>query len=327
VGRITTGAQSRPDLGGCSSHNGAIALRAPDGDFRSWDEAGASGWSPEDTAGAWDRVFGQVSLVPSSTRNPLGEAVLEAAEQSGLDRIELFGSGLASGIGRLPLNARDGLRQSSSVAYLHPLRELPANLTVLTGTPVQRIELDDTGRAHAAVTERGQISADREIVLCAGALETPKLLMLSGIGPAEHLRPHGIDVRIELPGVGRHLLDHPETLITWSTSRPVPGEGDSFWELALFVEGEHGPMMAHIGTQPVVPPGYPLPAYGLSITPNAADSQTERTLRLASADPDALPVIDPRYLSDAAGADLAVLVEGIGLARRIAGSRAGRMAG
>jgi choline oxidase len=305
-------------LGGCSSHNGAIAIKPPDDDFRRWVAAGADGWSPEDTAAAWQRVLKEVYIAPSSTHNPLNESVLEAAEQIGLQRIDRFGRGYRSGIGRLPLNARAGVRQSSSVSYLHPLDQLPPNLTVLTDTPVRRITLDGGGRARGVATAYGEIEANREVVLCAGALETPKLLMLSGVGPADELRPHGIDIRIELEGVGRHLLDHPETLITWSASRPVPEDGDSFWELALFVEDERGPMMAHIGTRPVVPPEYPLPTYGLSITPNAADSRAAGVVQLASADADALPIVDPRYLTDAEANDLTVLIEGIRLARRLA---------
>jgi choline oxidase len=163
----------------------------------------------------------RVAIAPSSSRNPLGESVLEAAGQIGLGRIERFGRGCRSGIGRLPLNAHDGIRHSSSVAYLHPLRALPPNLTVLTDTPAHRIELDGNGRARRVLTAGTAIIAEREIILSAGALETPKLLMLSGIGPGDELRRHGIDRRIELPGVGRHLLDHPETLVTWSASRPV----------------------------------------------------------------------------------------------------------
>ncbi len=305
-------------LGGCSSHNGAIAIKPPDEDFRRWVASGADGWSPEDTSAAWRRVLEAVYIAPSETRNPLNESVLEAADQIGLQRIDEFGRGRGSGIGRLPLNARAGMRQSSSVSYLHPLAQLPPNLTVLTDTPVHRIVLDKGGRARGVLTPRGEICADREVVLCAGALETPKLLMLSGIGPTDELRRHGIDLRIELPGVGQHLLDHPETLVTWSTSRPVPDDGDSFWELALFVEDEGGPMMAHIGTRPVVPPDYPLPAYGLSITPNAADSCAVGAVRLASADPNALPIVDPRYLTDTAANDLTVLIGGIQLARRLA---------
>jgi choline dehydrogenase-like flavoprotein len=309
-------------LGGCSSHNGAIALRPPDGDFHRWEAEGAAGWGPADTATAWERVREQVAIAPPASRNPLGEAVLAAAEQLGLAQIDRFGRGCPPGIGRLTLNVRDGIRQSSSVAYLHPFSALPPNLTVLTSTAVEAIDLDDGGRAHRVRTARGNVLAEREVVLCAGAFETPKLLMLSGIGPREELRRRGIDVRVERVGVGRHLLDHPETLVTWGAARPVPLEGDSFWELALFTEIEHGSLMAHVGTVPVVPPGYTLPAHGLSIAPNAADARSEGEVRLRSADPGDPPVVDPRYLTDAAGRDLAVLVAGIMLARRLAGAQA-----
>jgi choline oxidase len=305
-------------LGGCSSHNGAIALQPPDEDFRRWEAEGAIGWGPTANAAAWQRLYERVTVAPTVTRNPLAVAVIEAGAQIGIEEIERFGSGFPSGVGWLPLNVSHGIRQSSSVAYLHPLDALPDNLTVVTDTPAQRVILDRSGHATAVQTSVGTISADQEIVLCGGAFETPKLLMLSGIGDPAQLTRHGIDVRVDLPAIGRHLLDHPETLATWSASRPVPDEGDSFWEVALFIETAYGPMMTHVGTKPVMPPGHDRPPHGLSITPNAANSLGEGTVRLRSADPADLPLIDPGYLRDPDERDLAVLIEGLRLARELA---------
>lgn len=309
-------------LGGCSSHNAGIAVRAPDVDFERWAAAAGERWGPDGTADAWERVLETVSINPPATRNPLADAVVRAGEQVGLPLIERWGRAVPSGIGRLPLAVRDGRRQSSSVAYLHPLAALPDNLEVLTDTAVRRIELDNAGAAVAVRTAHGLIRARHEIVLCAGAFETPKLLMLSGIGPAEELRRHGLALRVELPGVGARLLDHPEAIVTWSASRPVPDEGDQFWEVALFAETERGPIMGHVGMKPVVPPGYRQPVYGLSITPNTAWPRSEGRVSLSSDDPRDLPRVDPAYLTDPAGDDVAVLVEGVRLARRVAAAPA-----
>jgi choline oxidase len=305
-------------LGGCSSHNAGIALRAPDADLERWAAVTGPGWGPRGTGAAWERIFATVPVGPSSTRNPLAVAVVQAGEQIGLPLIERWGRDVPSGIGWLPLNVRHGRRQSSSVAYLHPLAALPDNLRVLTDAPVQRVELDRNGAAVAVQTARGLLRARHEIVLCAGAFETPKLLMLSGVGPADELRRHRLPVRVELPGVGAHLLDHPEAIVTWSASRPVPDEGDQFWEVGLFAETERGLTMAHVGMKPVVPPGWGQPSHGLSVIPNAARPKSEGRVSLRSANPAERPRIDPAYLTDPDGDDLAVLIAGIRLARELA---------
>jgi choline oxidase len=309
-------------LGGCSSHNAGIALRAPDADLERWAAIAGERWGPAGTADAWNRVLATVAISPAASRNPLAAAALDAGRQIGLPLIERWERTVPVGIGWLPLNARDGRRQSSAAAYLHPLAALPDNLHVLTNTPVQRIELDACGTAVAVHTADGPLQAHHEIILCAGAFETPKLLMLSGIGPADELGRHGIPVRVDLPGVGAHLLDHPETIATWSTRGPVPDEGDQFWEVAFFAETEWGLTMAHVGTRPAVPLGYPLPLHGLSIIPNTARPESVGRLSLRSAHPADLPRVDPAYLTDPAGNDLAVLVAGIRLARELAAAPA-----
>ena len=280
-------------LGGCSSHNACIALRAPDQDLERWRSSGADGWGPAETAGAWGRVLAAVAVSASTTPNPLAAAAVEAGRQLGLPLIDAWGPAVPRGIGWLPLNVRDGVRQSSSVAYLHPLAGVPANLTILTGMPAKCVEIDPHGRAVAVCTEVGPILANREVVLCAGAFETPKLLMLSGVGPARQLRDHGISPLVDLPGVGEHLIDHPESLITWEAARPVPDEADSLWEVGLFAETSAGLTMAHVGMKPVVLADGVPPAHGLSITPNVPYARSQGSVRLRSADPAIKPLADP----------------------------------
>ena len=219
----------------------------------------------------------------------------------------------------IALRAPDhGVRQSSSAAYLHPLAGVPANLTILTGMPAKCVEIDPHGRAVAVCTEVGPILANREVVLCAGAFETPKLLMLSGVGPARQLRDHGISPLVDLPGVGEHLIDHPESLVTWEAARPVPDEADSWWEVGLFDETSAGLTMAHVGMKPVVLADGVPPAHGLSITPNVPYARSQGSVRLRSADPAIRPLVDPCQLSDRAGDDAAGLVAGVELARELA---------
>jgi choline oxidase len=305
-------------LGGSSSHNACIALRAPVCDLQRWEDSGAHGWGPADTAAAWERVLGNVAVSPPTTRNPLAAAAVEAGQQLGLPLIEHWWPDVPRGIGWVPLNVRDGVRQSSSVAYLHPLEALPANLTVVTETPVERIEIDNRARATVVHTQRGRVVADREIVLCAGAFETPKLLMLSGVGATAELRAHGISVIADVPGVGEHLIDHPQSLVTWESSRPVPDEADSWWEVVLFADTHAGLTMSHFGMKPIVlPDGIP-PPHGLSITPNVPYARSHGKVTLRSADPAAQPRVDPRQLSDREGGDAAALVAGIELARELA---------
>jgi choline oxidase len=307
-------------LGGCSSHNAAIALRAPDADLERWAAVAGDGWGPGGTETAWERMLATVGVGTAASRNPLAVAVVEAGGQIGLPVIETWGRERPHGVGWLPLNASGGRRRSSSAAYLHPLSSLPSNLTVLTDTAVDRVEFDDDGGAVGVISSRGPIDARCEVVLCAGAFETPKLLMLSGVGPADELASHGVPLLVDLPGVGAHLVDHPETTVTWQATREVPDEGDQFWEVAVFAETDNGPVMAHVGTKPVVPPGFPLPDHGLSITPNAALPRSEGAVRLRSRHPTDPPLVDPAYLSY--DDDLATLTQGVALARRIAAAPA-----
>jgi choline dehydrogenase-like flavoprotein len=309
-------------LGGCSSHNAGIALRAPDADLERWAQTVGVEWGPAAAEAAWSRVYETVPVAPTQTRNPLAVAVIEAGMEAGLPLIESWGRDVPRGVGWLPLNVRAGRRQSSSVSYLHPLASLPPNLTVLTDTPVHRVELDDSGAAVAVWTERGRVAARHEVVLCAGAFETPKLLMLSGIGPADELSRHGLPVHLSSPAVGEHLVDHPEAIVTWSASREVSDEGDTFWEVALFADTEFGLSMSHVGMKPVVPAGYPQPTHGLTITPNTTHPRSEGTVRLRSSSPADLPFVDPAYLTDPGDQDLAVLIAGVRFARDVASAPA-----
>lgn len=314
-------------LGGCSSHNSCIAFRAPAYDMDRWQQAGCEGWGARETSPYFDRVFQQVFIDTAPPLNPLSQAFLAAAQQAGFAQISFqTGSELREGAGIFQLNARDGQRQSSSQAYLHPLLATTKNLTVLTSTTVRRVLLDETNTAYGVETAAATIVARREIVLCCGTFETPKLLLLSGIGPRQHLAEIGIPLKGDVPGVGEHLLDHPEGVLIWETQHPVPAETTQYWEVGLFgkvmPDAPFPDVMMHFGVVPfdwnTVPLGYPTAPHGFSLTPNVPRAKSQGRVRLRSADPNDAPIIDCRYFTDPEGYDEALLLAGMKLARRIA---------
>ncbi len=211
-------------LGGCSAINGGVYIRGQKEDYEAWEAAGNAGWSYDDVLPAfkavenyagpdkpWHGKGGELDVQKPRSFNPVTGAILDAAEQAGHHRNDDFAGERKDGFGRYDLNQRKGTRLSSARAFLHPVLKRP-NLTVLDETLVRRIVFD-RGRAIGIEIERqgarSIVGARREIVLCAGATNSPQLLMLSGIGPADHLRDVGIETLHDLPGVGAHLQDHP----------------------------------------------------------------------------------------------------------------------
>ncbi len=314
-------------LGGCSSHNSCIAFRAPQYDMDSWQQLGCDGWSARETKPYFDKVFERVPIEKNPTINPLSRAFLEAAQQAGFDLLTFNTDGeLRAGAGIFHLNAQNDIRQSSSQAYIHPVLPAAKNLTVLTNTVAHKIALDENNSAYAVETDTATIMVRREIVLCCGTFDTPKLLLLSGIGPRQHLDEMGIPVKVEVVGVGEHLLDHPEGVIIWEAQQPVPGETTQYWEVGLFSKifpaSAIPDVMFHFGLVPfdwnTAPAGYPTAQYGFSMTPNVPRAKSEGVVRLRSSDPKDAPLIDFRYFTDPEGYDETILLEGMKLARKIA---------
>lgn len=315
-------------LGGCSSHNSVIAIAAPDHDMRRWEAMGAEGWGPEGTREAFRRVFERVAITIPPPVNACAVDFMAAAEQAGFPAVDLRRPEHVEGAAWLPLNVSGAIRQSSAVAYLFPLDGPGPKPTIYTDTAVRRIALSPSGRATGVESSRGPIAARKEVILCAGAFDSPKLLLLSGLGPAEQLRALGLPVAHELPAVGEHLQDHIECLVMWEAARPVPAESTQRWENGLFARLDPAAasfdLMFHFGSEPYyidfAALGYPIttPEHAFCMTPNVARPQSEGVVRLRSADPAAPPLIDPRYFTDPGGYDERVLVEGIRLARHVA---------
>ena len=314
-------------LGGCSSHNSCIAFRAPHYDMDTWAKLGCEGWAASETQQYFDRVFDKVYIEKHPLINPLSQAFLEAAQEIGFPLVSFNEHGeLLEGVGIFHLNAKNGIRQSSSQAYIHPILKSARNLTVLTNVCVNKVLIDDSKNAYAVETDTTTLIANREIILSCGTFDTPKLLLLSGIGPGQHLQDIGILVIVELPGVGKHLIDHPEGVMNWETNRPVSDETTQYWEVGLFTRvlpsSPIPDLMFHFGLVPfdlnTAPLGYPTASYGFSITPNVPRAKSEGTLRLRSRDAKDAPLIDFRYFTDSEGYDETIMLKGMKLARQIA---------
>ncbi|WP_417718926.1 GMC family oxidoreductase [Salipiger sp.] len=223
-------------LGGSSAINGMVWTRGLPSDYDGWAQTGLPDWS-------WDKVLrsyreieghwgGETELHGGTGRqklstydriNPLSQAFLDAGQQAGHPRVTDFNAGAAVGVGRYDYTIHGGRRVSAARAFLRPAAE-GGNLQVLTGARVLRI-LTEKGRATgvdlAIGKRRVTVHAGSEIILAAGAVNSPQILMLSGIGPADHLRETGIDVVADLPGVGQNLRDHLLVRVEYDCTRPV----------------------------------------------------------------------------------------------------------
>ena len=221
-------------LGGSSSVNAMIYIRGNRADYEGWATMGFEGWG-------WDDVLpyflksednergvselhaagGPLRVIDSRSRYRTCEAFIEAAVEAGLEPNDDFNGASQDGVGWYQVTQRDGLRCSASVAYLHPVLERP-NLTVQTGAHVNRLLLEGNRAVGVEVDQHdvpGEIRASREVILSAGTYQSPQILLLSGIGPAEELALGGIPPVADLP-VGRGLQDHISTWITYTTEQP-----------------------------------------------------------------------------------------------------------
>lgn len=308
-------------LGGCTSHNNCIAFRPPPSDIAVWAALAGDGWDPASVAAACDKVEARLHTERVATANPLAQAFLESAANVGYPIRELDGGGDGPGAGWFSVSMRGNRRESSATAYLgtelHNLRietEVTARHLVIAG-----------GRAVAVETDCGTYEAEREIIVCCGAIDTPKLLLLSGVGPAGHLRELELEAKVDLPGVGENLVDHPEGIVLWESTRTVPSEHTNL-EAGLFVKVDPDApapdLMFHFLSMRfddhTTARGYPTADHVFSLHPNVPRSRSKGTVRLRSADPTAQPSIDPRYFTDEDGYDEAMVVEGIRIARRLA---------
>ncbi len=262
-------------LGGSSSINGLIYVRGQPEDYDHWAALGNPGWGYADVlpyfrrlehnvrgANAWHGADGPLWASDIGAKHELIEAVIEAGAELGIARNDDFNGATQEGVGYYQLNTRRGFRCSTAVAYLRPARKRP-NLTVETNAHATRIAFD--GRRARAVTYRKQgrdvtVAANREVIVAAGALQSPQLLQLSGIGPFALLRQFGIPLVHELAGVGENLQDHLQARVIFRCMKPITTNDVlvSWWRTvrmgAQYVLTRTGPMAVGIWNLRRTPP-------------------------------------------------------------------------
>ena len=224
-------------LGGSSSINAMVYLRGHPMDYDRWaSDFALPDWDyahclpyfrkserSERGADAWHGDSGPLGVSVARSPNLLYDAFVEAGPQAGFGRSEDLNGFNPEGLARLDSTKWNGRRCSAAVAYLHPAARRP-NLTIETGAMVQRIDIAGNRAAGLTYVKGGQtisVQASREVLLCGGAINSPQMLMLSGIGPEDELRAQGIAVRNHLPGVGQNLQDHIDLMMQWHCTKPV----------------------------------------------------------------------------------------------------------
>ena len=323
-------------LGGSSSINAMNFVRGHRTSYDVWPEAGATGWGFDDllpyfkrsehVEGGAARLRGRggpLTPRPAAQPHPIAEAGLEAAVEAGYRRAADISGGLEEGFGWCDLTIVEGRRQSAADAYL--TRALGrSNLDLVTDALAHRVTVTKgrcSGVEYSVGDQTFIVEATTQVVLAAGAVGTPQLLMLSGLGPQKHLREVGIDVVADLPGVGVNLHDHLMSGIVYRSAQPVPPGTNNHGEVQGLVStgiGQHGPdvqiMFVDVPLRAESLPG-PEMGQGYAIVVCVMAPFSRGSLRLANATPGALPLIDPQYLVDSRDADM--MVAGLGMAREI----------
>jgi choline dehydrogenase len=350
-------------LGGSSSINAMCYVRGVPADYDDWATQGASGWdwnsvlpyfrrSEGNTRGADALHGGDGPLSVSDLRysNPLSRAFIEAGQQIGLPHNTDFNGPQQLGVGLYQVTQRDGARCSAAVAYLHPAMKRP-NLVVRTGAMASRVTFDK-GRANGVTCSHlghaFHFEATREVLLCGGAINSPQLLMLSGVGPAAELRRHRIEVVHDASGVGTNLQDHLDICTLQHSTQRVTYDRVSDLKIAFdyFLRGRSGPGSSNIaeaggfarsrhapddradiqfhfvpamlddhGRHRLAGDGYTLHACFLR-------PQSRGRIALVSNRAADKPRIEANYLSDPDGFDLRMMVECAKLSREIFAQKA-----
>ncbi|MCA0044836.1 GMC family oxidoreductase [Celeribacter litoreus] len=220
-------------IGGGSSVNAMIYIRGHANDYNQWAQLGNKGWSYDDVLPAFrdvenNMVFsdgfhgtdGELRVSEAPNKHPLSRAFIRAGQEVGLPYNPDFNGAIQEGVGFYQSTTHNGRRWSSAQAFLRKA-EKRKNLTIMTQTRVAKILFEGKRATGVQLEDGRKMTARGEIVLCAGAIETPRLMQLSGVGPAEHLREHGIEVVADLPGVGSNYQDHMESTVQGETYEPI----------------------------------------------------------------------------------------------------------
>jgi len=339
-------------LGGSSAINAMVYIRGHRADYDGW---GIPGWSfddllpyfkkAEDNERGEDEFHGAGGPLPvsdSRSKNVMGPAFVEAGIELGFPGTEDFNGAEQDGFGTYQVTMRGGMRASAAVAYLHPAMGRP-NLTVMPYMHTHRILFEGTRAVGVVASQLGQVQefrAEREVILSAGAYNSPQLLMLSGVGPAEHLMLREVDVLLDQPAVGENLTDHPATYGVWSTPEPVslllalePAALQEFEEsqtgpfasnvaeAGSFVRLESGApapdIQFHMIPVQIIDEGMTDPTdHGMLITPCVLQEESRGSVRLGSNDPTAHPIIRNNFY--AAEKDMRLMMDAMKLTIELA---------
>jgi len=357
-------------LGGSSSINGLLYIRGQHADYDGWRQLGCEGWGWDDVrpyflraehqergADAHHAVGGPLNVSDVTQTHPVSDAVIEACVQAGIPRNDDVNGEAQEGAGYYQLTVKNGQRCSAAVAYLHPVMNRP-NLRVETGALASRVIIDG-GRATGVEFKQGgatrRAKAAREVILSGGAVNSPQLLQLSGVGAGALLQGLGIPVVRDAPGVGENLQDHYVVTMTWRLKPEVVSVnemtrgGRFLGEVFSYLTQRKGLLTlsaAHIAAFCKSRPDLAGPdiqyhilpatmdtdklvneqkmvlehAPGLTIAPCQVRPESRGRVRIVSADPATYPAIEPNYLSDPLDQEVAVASLRIG--RRIAGEAA-----
>jgi choline dehydrogenase len=348
-------------LGGSSSINAMIYIRGSRQDYQTWrDDHGCTGWTYQDLmpyflraednvrgAGPYHGVNGPLAVMDTPHKSKACHAFIDAAAEEGAVRNPDFNGPSQDGVGWYQVTQRKGRRWSAATGYLHPVTTRP-NLTVRTGALVTRVVIEGGKAIGVRVLHEGQLfteHANAEVILCGGAINSPQLLMLSGVGPADHLTSVGVDVAVDSPGVGSNLSDHPVVPVIWPTPKlknlwdSSGPAGAVRWQLT-----HRGPLtsnLAEAGGFTRTDPSLPAPDLqwhaipvqyrdqglgdasrrAMTVLVGLVDVASRGRIKLSGTDPRHRPLIDPGYLSDGEGRDLARLLNGVKIAREFAAAR------
>ncbi len=326
-------------LGGSSSINAMVYIRGNPLDYDGW---GVPGWGWDDLfpyflksednergASQWHGVGGPLPVSDQRSGNKITPAFVEAAVEAGLPRNEDFNGAEQEGAGMYQLTQRGGLRASCAVAYLHPAAERP-NLTVMPFMHVERVLFEGSravGVEASRLGEKQELRAERETILCGGSFNSPQLLMLSGVGPAEHLAMRDIEVLLDQPAVGANLSDHPCAYEVWATPEPesllTAREPAALEEFMATQTGPFASNMAESGGFARVEAGAPAPdvqfhvapiqiveeglgdpdGHGVWVSVCLLTPRSRGSVRLASKDPSAKPVVRDGFYAEEADAE------------------------
>jgi choline dehydrogenase len=343
-------------LGGSSSINAMVYIRGNPADYDSW---GQPGWTwadllpyflkSEDNERGASEYHGAGGPLPVSEQrsgNRITQAFVDAGVEAGLPLNEDFNGPAQDGVGMYQVTQRGGMRASAAVAYLHPVIERP-NLTVLPYMQVRRVLFEGTRAVGVEAAQLGQLQefkAEREVILCGGAYNSPQLLMLSGIGPAEHLAMREVEILLNQPAVGENLSDHPATYGVWTTPEPesllLALEPAALTEYEETQTGPFASNLAESGGFARVEPGAPAPdvqlhvaavhivdegmgdpeAHGVWVCPCLLTPESRGSVRLASSDPTAKPIVRNDFYT--AEADMPRAIAALRLALEISGQPA-----